>query len=143
MEVGIGARLDATVTIPDGAVVSALASINFNRQEFLGNTVTGLRELGDGGDCEEETVRVGEAEVPRGGKARTGMSGVIWSAVEPTELLWEDLRNPTFGVSLSIVPLLPLSGKLSLHVHTNCQIWEWPRQSSPSCSRTLRVHISS
>ena len=28
MEVGIGARLDATVTIPDGAVVSALASIN-------------------------------------------------------------------------------------------------------------------
>ena len=47
--------------------------INFNRQGFLGNTVTGLRELGDGGDCEEETVRVGEAEVPR------GWEGPYWS----------------------------------------------------------------
>ena len=39
---GMGARLDAAVMIPDGAVVSALASINFNHQEFLGDTVTGL-----------------------------------------------------------------------------------------------------
>ena len=41
MKVGMGRRLDATVVIPDRAVVSALASINFNRQGFLENTVTG------------------------------------------------------------------------------------------------------
>jgi len=59
-------RLDATVMIPDKAVVSTLASINFNHQGFLGNMVTGLRELGYG-DCEErKAVRVGEIEVPRG-----------------------------------------------------------------------------
>jgi len=68
MEVRMGGRLDVTVRmIPDKAIVSALASINFNHQGFLGNTVTGLRELGDGGDCEErKAVRVGETEVPRG-----------------------------------------------------------------------------
>ena len=66
IDVRMGGRLDATAMIPDKAVVSALASINFSHRGSLGNTVTGLRELGDDGDCEErKTVRVGETEVPR------------------------------------------------------------------------------
>ena len=79
---------------------------------------------------------------PKVEKARTGISGIIWSVVEPIELPSEDLRDPTFDISLSIVPLLLPSGKFPLHVHLDCQIWEWPRQSSLSCLLTLRVHIS-
>ena len=78
MEARMGGRLDATVMIPDGAVVSTLASFNFNRQGFLGSTVTGLRELGDGGDCEERKPFVlGRQKFPEVGKAHWNIWGYL------------------------------------------------------------------
>jgi len=62
---------------------------------------------------------LGRQKFPEVEKARTGISGVIWSVIEAVELPSEDLRDPTSNISLSIVPLLPLSGKFPLHVHTD------------------------
>ena len=92
VEVGMGGRLDATNTIPEKTVVSALASTNLNH---LGIWWQDCER--EGGGCEErKVVCVGEAEVLQD---REGPYWSVWSclvrAVEPIDLPSEDLRDPT------------------------------------------------
>ena len=145
MEVGMGGRLDVTNAIPDEAVVvSTLTSIDLDHQGFLGNTVADIaREkvwiARRGKPFASGRQKFFEVEVVRNDILGDDIRGHLVQAAEPIELPSGDLRGPT-PVPLSL-PCFSEPRHLFM-VRINHQIWELLRRLSPSCSRTLRIHIS-